>query len=183
MISRVHGCVHQSAVKHEKWLGDIATDQAAYHPGEAVTFHLSLYEEMEERSLVVRYQHLNGLVHEEEIHVSDERDFTWEWTQSDKDFKGYMIEVYLKNEEADVIDHLNIAVDVSSDWSKFPIYGYLADFHKAEYEEQHAVIERLNRFHVNGFQFYDWQDRHDNPLKLENEEVASTWIDIANTEV
>lgn len=172
-----------SVIEHKNWLGDISTDQAAYHPGEAVAFQLTLYEEMERGSLIVRYQHLNDVVYEEEIHLGNEREITWEWTPNEDDFKGYMVEVSLVNEEKDEIDHLNIAVDVSSDWSKFPRYGYLADFHEMEDEEQRAVMERLNRFHINGIQFYDWQDRHDQPLKMENSEVASTWNDIANREV
>jgi dextranase len=172
-----------SVSEHENGLVDISTDQAAYHPGESVTFQLSLDEEMKKGKLVVRYKHLHDLVDEEEIHVGDKQEITWEWTPSDDDFKGYMVEVSLVNEEEDEIDHLNIAVDVSSDWSKFPRYGYLADFHEMEDEEQRAVIDRLNRFHINGIQFYDWQDRHDHPLKTENGEVASTWNDIANREV
>lgn len=40
-----------------------------------------------------------------------------------------MIEVYLQSDDHKLMDHINITVDVSSAWGKFPRYGYLADFH------------------------------------------------------
>jgi dextranase len=170
------------AIQKGKWLTTLTTDKALYTPGEEVKFTLSLSEDMKDASLLVQYKHLTELVKEEEIQLSDLNEVNWSWVLSDEDFKGYMVEVYVKKEK-EIVDHQNIAVDVSSDWSKFPRYGYLADFFEMEKQEQEEIIDKLNRFHINGLQFYDWQYKHEKPLKMENGEVASHWPDIANREV
>ena len=43
-----------------------------------------------------------------------------------------------------------------------------------------GIISRLNRFHINGLQFYDWHYKHHMPLKGTPENPAPTWKDIAN---
>ncbi len=178
--SEQSGALYESeTLEQGTWIDEISTNLAAYHPGYPVTFSLTLHEEITDGSLLLYYKHLDHLVYEEEIDLTDEQQMTWEWLPEDQDFTGYMVEVFLKNGK-DVVDHVNIAVDVSSDWSKFPRYGYLADFYEIAEEDQQAVIDRLNRFHINGLQFYDWQDMHENPLPMENEEPASQWYDIAN---
>lgn len=156
-------------------------DKASYSPGDSVNFSLELANELKEGRLLVQYKHLTDVIKEEEIEVSSSN-VNWKWTPKNEDYKGYMVEVYVKDGK-DVVDHQNIAVDVSSDWSKFPRYGYLADFYEMDENEQKTVIGKLNRFHINGLQFYDWQYKHEQPLKLENGEVAATWPDIANREV
>ncbi|MGF2614640.1 hypothetical protein FZC84_17330 [Rossellomorea vietnamensis] len=175
--------VFQSAtIESGEWVSSLNTDKAAYAPGDKVKFTLTLQEKMKEGSLLIQYKHLDDQVEEQEVTLSDSQEVTWEWTPEKEDFKGYMAEVYVKDGK-DVVDHQNIAVDVSSDWSKFPRYGYLADFFAMEEGEQEAIIDKLNRFHLNGIQFYDWQFKHEKPLKMENGEVAQTWPDIANREV
>jgi dextranase len=187
-ISILSGCtmseqVYQSeTIEQGKWLNQLTTDKAAYDPGEVVRFTLSLTEAVQDGSLLVRYMHLDQLIEEKEYEINGTNEITWEWTPDQDDFKGYMVEVYVKKGKA-VIDHENIAVDVSSDWSKFPRYGYLADFYKMDQREQKKIIDKLNRFHINGLQFYDWQYKHERPLKIENGEVAKNWVDIANREV
>ncbi|MGD7023635.1 glycoside hydrolase family 66 protein [Rossellomorea vietnamensis] len=175
--------VFQSAtIESGEWVSSLNTDKAAYAPGDKVKFTLTLQEKVKEGSLLIQYKHLDDQVEEQEVTLSDSQEVTWEWTPEKEDFKGYMAEVYVKDGK-DVVDHQNIAVDVSSDWSKFPRYGYLADFFEMEEGEQEAIIDKLNRFHLNGIQFYDWQFKHEKPLKMENGEVAQTWPDIANREV
>ncbi|MEH7222278.1 glycoside hydrolase family 66 protein [Bacillus sp. JJ1566] len=169
-------------IEQGKWLTHLTTDKAAYKPGDKVTLNVSLDKEMEDGTLIVQYKHLHELVSEEELEIKNTNKISWEWTPEEDDFKGYMVEVYVKNGK-EVVDHLNIAVDVSSDWSKFPRYGYLADFYEIEDAEQEKIIDKLNRFHVNGLQFYDWQYKHEQPVKLEDGKLAETWPDIANREV
>ncbi|OIJ14919.1 hypothetical protein BKP35_05580 [Anaerobacillus arseniciselenatis] len=161
------------------WFQGVSTDQVAYSPHEPVTFKLSYNEEVENGYIIVQYKHLTELVHEQVVDLNGDGGVTWEWTPPNDDFTGYMTEIYLVDSEI-IIDHMNIAVDVSSEWTKFPRYGYLADFDEMDKQEQIEVMERLNRFHINGIQFYDWQDRHHDPLRLENGELASHWQDIAN---
>lgn len=169
-------------IEQGKWLQQVTTDKAAYKPGDTVKFTLSLENTLEEGTLLVQYKHLGELVEEKEMNVNGKNEVSWDWVAADGDFKGYMVEVYVKDGK-NIVDHQNIAVDVSSDWSKFPRYGYLADFFTMEEAEQQNIINKLNRFHINGLQFYDWQYKHEQPLKIEDGKVANSWPDIANREV
>jgi dextranase len=187
-LSVLSGCTssepmfHSATIQSGEWVSVLNTDKAAYSPGDKVTFTLSLQEKVKDGKLLVQYKHLDDQVKEEEITVTDSKEVSWEWTPEKEDFKGYMVEVYVKDGK-DIVDHQNIAVDVSSDWSKFPRYGYLADFFAMEEGEQQEVIDNLNRYHINGLQFYDWQYKHEKPLKIEDGQVAESWPDIANREV
>ncbi|WP_407271170.1 glycoside hydrolase family 66 protein [Radiobacillus sp. PE A8.2] len=170
------------AQKQGHLLGQITTDLAAYKPGDTVNFGLTLQEDVSNKSIHVKYMHLDKLIEETTIKLNGEQTIAWEWTPGEQDFKGFMVEVDLL-EDDHKLDYKTIAVDVSSDWSKFPRYGYLADFYAMGEEEQRAVIDNLKRYHINGIQFYDWQDRHDQPIKIDNGEVATEWKDIANRQV
>lgn len=161
-----------------KW---IATDKAAYRPGEPVNFTLRLHPFEPDTKVLVQYRHLGAKIGEREMKAEGER-VVWSWKPPKDDFRGYMAEVFVVKHDR-IADHLNIAVDVSSDWSKFPRYGYLADFHKMSREQMESVIERLNRFHINGIQFYDWQYKHHDPIKRVGGKPADIWPDIANRPV
>ncbi|HZG86300.1 glycoside hydrolase family 66 protein [Paenibacillus sp.] len=167
----------------EDIFGAIATDRSRYDPGEPVRFTLRLNETgPPQGELLVRYRQLDAIVEEANIDVAGRDEVQWEWRPPKDDFTGYMAEVYFRA-GSDVLDHVNIAVDVSSDWGKFPRYGYLADYMDMAPKEQEAVIERLNRFHINGIQFYDWQWKHHIPLRMENGRPAERWREIANRDV
>jgi dextranase len=185
--SFLSGCSKENPVVSESIesgnaLADIQTDKAIYKPGDQVSFSLSLNKELDDTKLNVVYKHLNKTISEQEIDINGKKEVSWNWNTPKEDYQGYMVEILL-NKGKEPIDHINIGVDVSSDWSKFPRYGYLADFYEMEKAEQEMVIKRLNRFHINGIQFYDWQYKHEKPLKMENGQPATSWPDIANREV
>ncbi|WP_058303888.1 glycoside hydrolase family 66 protein [Gorillibacterium timonense] len=160
----------------------VATDKAAYKPGEPVKYEAVLNGNVGSRGkLLIRYKHLNEVVKEQTVSVSGEK-AAWEWTPPSDNYKGYLTELLLK-QDGKWTDRATIAVDVSGDWSKYPRYGYLADFHKLDEGEMQRTVDRLNRFHINGVQFYDWQYKHQTPIKWEGDKPASTWPDIANREV
>jgi dextranase len=182
------GCMGEKMIKpqdagEESILRSVTTDKARYAPGEDVTFRLELAPgNVSEGKLVVQYKHLNELVERTELEWNGETAVEWQWAPPEEDYRGYLAEIYLQTGST-AADHMNIAIDVSSDWGKFPRYGYLADFGPMSEDEQQAVIDRLNRFHINGVQFYDWQWKHHMPLKLENGAPAAQWKDIANRPV
>ncbi|MGZ9585462.1 glycoside hydrolase family 66 protein [Paenibacillus marinisediminis] len=180
------GCSKQTSIKAEEvkvqnMVKSITTDKAAYAPGNPVKFTLQMNQPISGAKLNVQYRHLDELIGQQELHLEG-NEAIWDWTPPEADFKGYMVEVFL-SEKGEVKDQYNIAVDVSSDWSKFPRYGYLADFYEMRTEDMAKVINRLNRFHINGIQFYDWQYKHHAPIKIENGELAKQWKDIANRPV
>ncbi|GGG04186.1 glycoside hydrolase family 66 protein [Paenibacillus abyssi] len=163
-------------------LSHVITDKARYNPGDTINYTLTLNQGSQEGELVVRYKHLDRVIEEKELERDGTEEVNWSWTPPADDYQGYMTEIFFKD-GSDVLDHANIAVDVSSDWGKFPRYGYLADFMAMEESERQAVVDRLNRFRINGVQFYDWQWKHHIPLKLENGQPAASWPEIANREV
>ncbi|MEK3882939.1 glycoside hydrolase family 66 protein [Paenibacillus sp. PL2-23] len=157
----------------------ITTDKARYSPGEPVRYTLTMLDSAQGGDLVVRYRHLDETLEETTLAWDGSATLDWEWKPPAADFQGYMTEIYAKQGGV-IVDHANIAVDVSSDWGRFPRYGYLADFMAMEASEQESIIERLNRYRINGIQFYDWQWKHHKPLKLDAGEPASQWPEIAN---
>ncbi|WP_052339520.1 glycoside hydrolase family 66 protein [Gorillibacterium massiliense] len=159
-------------------LGVIHTDKALYKPGAAVKFTVQVKDGTGGR-LAVRYRHLDEIIGSATVEVPEAGgEVAWEWEPPADDYQGYFVDAYLIQGKQ-ISDHASIAVDVSSDWGRFPRYGYLADFHKMTDTEQAAVIDRLARFHMGGIQFYDWQWNHHQPVKLENGEAADQWQDIA----
>ncbi|WP_339738029.1 glycoside hydrolase family 66 protein [uncultured Sunxiuqinia sp.] len=153
----------------------IETDMAAYNPGDEVTFA------MDNSSLPsgarVRYKHLDSVI--EEAAVSGA---TWKWQTPSTDFRGYIAEVYEKTNDTETI-YATIGVDVSSDWTKFPRYGFLSKFHQLSNAEIEDVIASLNRYHINGLQFYDWHNKHHQPLPVIDGAPAASWKDIINRDI
>jgi dextranase len=165
-----------------KYLDLVETDKARYNPGDTVHFTLNVKQEVKGQSLVIRYRHGDETVKEEEKKIKQDETITWEWKAPKDNEKGYLVEILLKKEK-EYVDHLNIAVDISENWSTFPRYGYLADFGKMDTAEQQKVMKRLSRYHINGVQFYDWQYKHNQPIPPEGSPLAKEWPDIANRPV
>ncbi|WP_309121875.1 glycoside hydrolase family 66 protein [Paenibacillus sp.] len=166
-----------------EYIAALSTDRARYEPGRPVAFRAELARTVADGELVVRLSHLGDAVDRLVVDVTNDDVVTWTWTPPERDYTGYMAEVYVR-EKGKLLDHATIAVDVSSHWSKFPRYGYLADFPRMTAEARKDVVDRLNRLHLNGLQFYDWQWKHHRPLKTDGAGgVAATWPDIANREV
>lgn len=152
----------------------LSTDKAVYKAGETVNFSAS---SMPEGAIYVRYKHLGEQLGTEQALTGN----TWTWTAPAEDFKGYMAEVYQKSTEGDRI-LATIAVDVSSDWSRFPRYGFLAAFGEMDAETCDGIVRDLNRLHINGVQFQDWHWKHHWPLAQDKVTGAplETYIDIAS---
>lgn len=151
----------------------IKIDKAKYLPQEAVSFTadkvLSGY--------TIRYKHLNTIIKEEPMTSK-----TWTWTPPAADYKGYLIEVYKTTDGIEIIAG-TIAVDVSTDWTKFPRYGFLSDFNNPTEAQLIANIDLLKDFHINAIQFYDWQNKHHSPLKMNGSVPAASWQDIARRNI
>ena len=90
-------------------------------------------------------------------------EFTFLWQPGEENPAGYGVEVTAKKQSGtSVLARCQTAFDVLADWTIFPRYGFLSDFSPAR-ENVDATIQNLNRFHINGLQFYDWLYRHDTP--------------------
>ncbi len=161
------------------WFDGVTTDKARYAPGETVAITITFRQPPTGKSLVIRYRHLFETVAESVQVPLSSLQYTWSWTAPGTDFTGYLVESFLLDDTT-ALDHVNIAVDVSSDWRVFPRYGFLSKFGAMDAGEIDAIVTRLNRFHINGLQFYDWHNKHHKPLAGTPEFPAATWIDVAN---
>src|SRR6266568_3113347 len=77
-----------------------------------------------------------------------------------QDYQGYLATVRLTDVEGRILCERQTAIDISSDWKRFPRYGYLAHYDVSEGTNPRTWIAELNRFHINGLEFYDFQYRH-----------------------
>jgi dextranase len=147
------------------------TDKARYAPNEAVAFTL---EHTAPAGSKVRYRHLGAILAEETLTGK-----SWTWTPPATDFKGYLAEVYQEAAGKEKII-ATVAVDVSSDWTRFPRYGFLSEYGVKTVAETNAVIEYLNRHHINSIQYYDWLFDHHKPLAGTASAPAASWPDLIN---
>lgn len=152
----------------------LSTDKAAYRPGEAVALSLNRSAAAQAR---VRYKHLGRVVAEAAVSGS-----SWRWTPPAADFQGYLAELYqVADGEETVL--AAVAIDVSSDWTRFPRYGFLSDFGKKDAPAMQQVIAELNRHHINGLQFYDWHYAPHQMLPASAASPPPSWTNIFGAEV
>ena len=153
----------------------LTTDKARYNPGDdvVITADRSLSGEVK-----IRYRHLDETIRED-VFAGE----SWTWTLPNQDFKGYMVDIYEKVDEEEVI-YGSVAIDASSDWTVFPRYGFLSEFSsEVTTDDIEKTLSFLNRCHINGIQYYDWLNKHHWPLKMDGDQPAATWLDIARREV
>lgn len=73
-------------------------------------------------------------------------------------------------------------MDVSSDWVKFPRYGYLCDYGEEENTEE--KIAQMNRYHINAIEYYDWHALHHEPIPEEvTRQSPGVWEDWSGREI
>jgi dextranase len=153
------------------YIADFSTNKAMYDPGETVQF---TYNGAIPEGAKVRYRKLDQTISENALTSK-----TWQWTAPANDFIGYMADIYTtENGQEKVM--ASIAIDVSSDYKRFPRNGFLSRYGQMTANEQKAIIGNLNRYHINVVQFQDWHFKHHLPLAGTPASPASVWKDIAN---
>ncbi|HEY0947499.1 MAG TPA: glycoside hydrolase family 66 protein [Opitutaceae bacterium] len=170
---------------------DVFTDKARYNPGDTATIEVVLRrEETPPRPLElnVSFWHL-GRQHGPALRVPvpaagvDHNPVSIPWRTPDADFTGYFVDVRLVDGAGAEFGRGETAVDVSSDWKRFPRYGFLAHYAAADGADPDRWIAELNKFHLNGLQYYDFQYRHERPLAGSVASPAGTWREIAGRPV
>ena len=177
-------------------IADVYTDKARYAPNENVTILIQLKNDVQLKSdrsnagkaaLKVTFWHLGERVGEElsqAVDLSDGKSsVSINWTPPDSDFRGYLVGVRLVSSSGETLGTGYTAVDVSSQWNRFPRYGYLAHYSKAEGAMPAEWIAELNKFHIDGLEYYDFENRHEQPLAGTVEHPDSEWKDIAGRRV
>ncbi|MGB8028320.1 MAG: glycoside hydrolase family 66 protein [Terracidiphilus sp.] len=174
-------------------ISDVYTDKARYAPNEEVHVFVVLRNHGASHgdsafTVTLTFWHLGARIGNDvsktvDVTGSQPVQVAIDWMPPNADFCGYFVEVRLIAKGGHVADRSQTAVDVSSDWKRFPRYGYLAHFSKAEGAVQREWIAALNKFHIDGLEFYDFENRHEQPLAGSVEHPAPFWKDIAGREV
>ncbi len=155
---------------------DVTTDKACYKPGETVSF--SLTGEIPSGARI-RYRHGAEVLEDNALSAN-----SWTWKVPADDYKGYMADIYTKQSDNAQTVYATIGIDASSDWKKFPRYGFIASYDNSKTSDViSGEFEYLNRCHINGLQFYDWQNKHHWPLGGTPGNLLETYKDIANREI
>lgn len=156
---------------------NLTTNKVCYLPGENVIF---TSEDVIPSDAKIRYRSMGKLIAEQTVSGN-----TWTWQAPSTDFTGYLVDVYKTKDDGTEVILGTIGVDVSSDWTRFPRYGFVATFDAPKKKD--GVIEEemafLNRCHINGVQFQDWHNKHHWPLGGTREQLDDVYKDIANRNV
>ena len=167
------------------FVSNINTDLAAYNPGSPVTIYVDLTNSSAvtlNGSVTVIASHLGYVCSNLPIqtisglaaHATTTKVFNW--MPSANDFQGYLLKVSVLDGNSNILDAGSSAVDISSDWRRFPRYGYMAQYW---YQlDAGNFTWQLKNYHINGLQFYDWAWKHHVPYN-----GGSTWKDIANRDI
>jgi dextranase len=160
---------------------NVNTDNAMYAPGAQVTIYVDFLNSTGgafDGAVEVAVAHLGHVLStlpaqalSVDSDASTYREFSW--LPPAIDYQGYHVGVTVKNSGGGVADVGASAIDVSSDWARFPRYGYVSHF--GEGIDAGNIVWQLKNYHINGLQFYDWQWKHHIPYS-----PASSWPDIAN---
>ncbi|MFD2671329.1 glycoside hydrolase family 66 protein [Marinicrinis sediminis] len=163
----------------------VNTDKAMYSPGESVSLYVDLVNRTQRAltgTVSMKLTHLGERVETMnqpvQLSVGASTTSSFNWSPPLTDFKGYHVEVVVSGSDGTVLDRSATAVDVSSDWKKFPRYGFLSSFSASEVPDPYNWIWQMKNYHLNGIQFYDWQWKHHIPYS-----PAAQWPEIANRPV
>lgn len=150
---------------------DVTTDKAMYGPGSKVEVRIDLKNrlgrDLTGGILEIKAKHLESQVGETirkplELKHNADVIMVANWQAPNQDFKGYLIEVDVKDASGTVVDSDTVGVDVSSSWVKFPRYGYVWDY--GQNTNTAERIDKLKNYHINALQYYDWKYRHHKPV-------------------
>ena len=154
---------------------EITTDKAIYAPEAQVSFNIS---GSIPEGAKIRIRHGADVVEDQPLITN-----TFSWTAPSTDNMGYIVDVYTLSDNKENI-YGTIGVDVSSNWKRFPRYGFVGTYDASKTSSQiEYELSFLNRCHINGLQFYDWQNKHHWPLGGNSNELLYEYKDIANRQV
>jgi hypothetical protein len=165
----------------------VYTDKARYDPGDVATVTVEIDNQTGSSwndTLYLYIDHLETTVYTstQSLNVSSgvTTTKTFTWTTPSTDFRGYHVEI-----KAGTTDQNATAIDVASDWTRYPRYGYVHDFSSSQTQAQsEAKLDELSEnYHINAVQFYDWMWRHENVISRTNGTINDPWYDWADNPI
>ena len=146
------------------------TDKSTHEPGKQATITA---EASTGGTVHFSVSHLGVEINSGDATVTNGK-ATWTYTTPSENNQGYLVTATGGDGT-----HAETAIDASTSWTRFPRMGYLSHFkpaapdglaNNATYEPYlfHApsdYVAKLSQdYHLNAFQFYDWQYRHEQPV-------------------
>jgi GH15 family glucan-1,4-alpha-glucosidase len=165
----------------------LTTNAARYSPGQAVTINANIVNPQavseSGQTLTLTYTHDGtqvGSTQSATVSLSPGQvsNYAITWDPPTTDYQGYLVQATLTDSRGNVLDTADTAVDVSQNWNKFPRYGFVTNF--ADNYQQSLIANRLNLYHLDGVQFYDWEYEHHIPLAGTVSDPDSSWVNIDN---
>ena len=146
------------------------TDKSTHEPGKQATITA---EASTEGTVHFSVSHLGVEIDSGDATVTNGK-ATWTYTTPSENNQGYLVTATGGDGT-----HAETAIDASTSWTRFPRMGYLSHFKpaapdgladNATYEPYlfHAPSDYVTKlsqdYHLNAFQYYDWQYRHEQPV-------------------
>jgi len=141
---------------------EVVPDRAFYTPGQSVALRVEAPQgfspELDAR-VYVEISHLTEIVARLSEPVGTGTSWTF-WWQPPPEPAGYGLAAWIERGGLRVA-YGESAFDVALRWTDQPRYGFLSEFGTWDEAREREVFARMNRLHLNGLQFYDWQYRHE----------------------
>lgn len=181
MINDITNSHSQTSASSGAMIERVYTDLAMYDPDSTVTISVEISNSSQSSwsgDVDLSIYHLESEVYNdsESVQIAGQSDdeVTFTWTTPNDNFKGYFVEV-TANDTAGYS-----AIDVSTDWTKYPRYGFFSEYTEAQTyaEAAERVSQTIQNYHTNAFQLYDWMWRHDTFIQRdEHDEIEPIWED------
>jgi dextranase len=167
-------------------------DKVRYAPGDTVNLQLNIHStntgKVKANTQIILHRWLDTITAVDitpQTLLPGQNNITLTFTAPNDDFVGYLAQIQLLTGTT-LQNELLRALDVSSDWTRFPRYGYLSNFGAMLSTENRTglditgITEWLADHNINTVQYYDWQYKHHQPLAGTPSNPAKQWPDIAN---
>lgn len=160
----------------------LTTDKAMYDPNaevKVIAKLVNLTSNKVNAKYTLTVSHLEkqvGEVIEGEFSVekNESADIQIPWTAPAEDYKGYLFDFQIKDNEDKPVASEVMGVDISSNWTKFPRYGYVTEYSSKVDTEK--VMETLKDFRLNAIEYYDWKYLHHQPIPTDGSMEWEDWV-------
>ncbi|MEV5348321.1 glycoside hydrolase family 66 protein [Streptomyces achromogenes] len=149
-------------------VSDAWTDASRYSPGQEATVTAQIDGS---GPVTFTLTHLGDVVKSGTVQADGSGRAVWKVTPPSTDFQGYLVEIQAGSSRTQT------AIDVSSTWTRFPRFGFLAYYgtNISADDAKGDIAELSQRYHINALQYYDWLWKHERPVKHDGSGVAGTW--------
>ncbi|MGD6755790.1 glycoside hydrolase family 66 protein [Streptomyces sp. BH105] len=148
-------------------VSDAYTDASRYTPGQEATVTAKVDGD---GPVTFTLTHLGDVVEKATVQAAGGQ-AVWKVKPPATDYEGYLVEIQAGTSRTQT------AIDVSSSWTRFPRFGFLAYYgtNVSGDDAKGDIAELSQRYHINALQYYDWLWKHEKPVKHDGSGVAGTW--------